>query len=270
MNNLITINNTTQLFYRDWGKGRPIVFLAGWGFNSDVWCNVMLALCQKGYRCIAFDRRGHGNSSDPGEGYDYDTLASDLNNVIETLQLEDAILVGSSMGCGEITRYLSRHDSGRVKGAVFVGTATPLIRKSEDNPNGWDDTILEQISNDIASSLPAWLEKNIDPFFSPSTPQSVKDWAVRIILHSSLQAHVACLATMTKADFCKELAAFKVPLLIVHGDKDVSHSLESSGQKTAELVPNSQLKVYEGAPNGLFLTHMEQLVDDIGTFAANV
>lgn len=267
MNNYITVNKTTQLFYRDWGKGKPILFMAGWGFNSDAWCNAMLALSEKGYRCIAFDRRGHGNSSDPGEGYDYDTLADDLKGVIETLQLEDVLMVGSSMGCGEITRYLSRHGSQRVKHAAFVGTATPLIRKSPDNPNGWDNAILEQISNDIASSLPVWLEKNIDPFFTSETPQSIKDWAVRVILHGSLQAHVTCLATMTEADFRKELANFEIPLLIVHGDKDMSHSLDSSGQKTAELVPNSQLKVYEGAPNGLFLTHTEQLVNDIDTFA---
>lgn len=270
MKNLLTVNEDTQLFYRDWGEGQPIVFLAGWGFNSDAWCNVMLPLSQKGYRCIAFDRRGHGNSSDPGDGYDYDTLANDLNGVIDALRLESVILVGSSMGCGEITRYLSRHGSQHVKGAVFVGTATPLIRKSTDNPDGWDDAILKQISSDIASSLPAWLEKNIDPFFTPETPQGVKDWAVSVILHGSLQAHVACLAAMTEADFRKELAALNIPLLIVHGDKDVSHPLESSGQKTAELVPKSELRIYEGAPNGLFLTHTERLAEDIDGFAARL
>ncbi len=265
MKNLLTINDT-ELFYRDWGKGQPIVFLAGWGFNSDAWCNSMLVLSKKGYRCIAFDRRGHGRSGDTGTGYDYDTLADDLNELIKALKLENIVFVGSSMGCGEITRYMSCHGSQNVKGAVFVGTATPLIRKSEDNPNGWDNAILKQISGDIASSLPAWLGKNIGPFFTPDTPQEVKDWAVRMILNGSLQAHIACLATMTEADFRDELAAFDKPLLIIHGDQDVSHSLETSGQKTAELVPKSQLKVYKGGPNGLYLTHAEALVEDILAF----
>jgi non-heme chloroperoxidase len=156
----------TLLFYKDWGKGRPVLFVHSWAVNSDLWQYQMIHLSQRGFRCVAYDQRGCGRSTDPGRGYDFDTLADDLATVVELLDLRDVTLVGHSLGCKEIVRYLSRHGSSRVARVVLVSPGAPLTMKSSENPNGVDDRALQQLHDAWTTDFPKWLAENARPFFT--------------------------------------------------------------------------------------------------------
>jgi len=262
----IVTRDGASLFYKDWGKGKPVVFVHGWALNSDMWQYQMIHLAGQGLRCVAYDSRGHGRSSDPGQGYDYDTLADDLAAVIERLNLREATLVGHSMGGGEIVRYLSRHGAKRIARAALVAPTTPFILKTEDNPDGVDKRVFEQLRATWGRDLPKWLADNARPFFSPETSPEMIQWGVRMGLQASLKALIDCNRAVTETDFRAEGPKITVPTLIIHGDKDVSAPLELTGRKTARLIPGSQLKVYEGAPHGLMFTHMNRFNRDLLAF----
>jgi non-heme chloroperoxidase len=168
------------LFCKDWGTGKPVVFVHSWGTNSELWQYQMLYLCGQGLRCIAYDQRGHGRSSQPGDGYEYDTLADDLALLLEHLDLREVTLVGHSMGCGEIARYLARHGSGRIARIVFIGTATPFPLKTADNPDGLDKALFANLWASWAKDFPKWLADNARPFFLPETSQEMLQWAIWI------------------------------------------------------------------------------------------
>jgi non-heme chloroperoxidase len=254
------------LFYKDWGSGKPVVFVHSWALNSDLWQYQMVHLCGEGMRCVAFDRRGHGRSSQPGHGYDYDTLAGDLALLLEHLDLRGVTLVGHSMGCGEIVRYLSRHGSSRVNRAVLVGTATPFALKTPDNPDGVDRATLDKVRDSWAKDFPRWLAENARPFFVAETSPEMMQWVTRMCLQSSWKALLDCFHALTETDFRAELAAITVPTLIIHGDADVSQPIEQRGRRTAQLIPGSQFKLYEGAPHGLMFTHTDRLNADLLAF----
>ncbi len=256
----------TALFYKDWGSGKPVVFVHSWAVSSDLWQYQMVHLCGKGMRCVAFDRRGHGRSSQPGHGYDYDTLADDLALLLEQLDLREVTLVGHSMGCGEIVRYLSRHGSSRVDRIVLVGTGTPFALKTPDNPEGIDRAVLDKIRDSWAKDLPRWLAENSRPFFASETSPEMIQWLIRMALQSSLKALLDCSNASTDADFRTELVAITVPTLIIHGDADVSQPIEQRGRRTAQLIPGSRFKLYEGAPHGLMFTHTDRLNADLLAF----
>jgi non-heme chloroperoxidase len=258
-----------SLFYKDWGSGRPIVFLGAWGLPSAMWDYQMVPLFQQGFRCVAYDRRGHGRSSHPGGGYDYDTLSDDLAAVLDALDLRDVILVGMSMAGGEMVRYLSRHGSKRVARLVFVATAaTPFVMRTPDNPDGLPAELFEGFrSKLLLRDYPKWLEDNRAPFFVPETSPQMQEWVRTLMLGNSLQALVACNRSQTSTDFRVELTKIALPTLVIHGDKDVSAALERTGKPTAAMIPGARLIVYEGAPHGLFLTHMERLNADLLAFA---
>jgi non-heme chloroperoxidase len=258
-----------DLFYRDWGTGKPVVFLSGWALSCDMWNYQMVPLSEQGLRCIAYDRRGHGRSSDPGRGYDYDTLADDLASVLETLDLRDVTLVGHSMASGELVRYLSRHGDGRVERLVFVApAATPFVLKTADNPDGIDASVLEYFRTQVLlRDFPQWMADNAPPFFVPETSPEMRHWLMSLMLRCSMKALIECNRAMSSTDFRAELPRIRVPTLVIHGDKDASAPLELSGRRTAQLIPGSRLEVYEGAPHGLFLTHMERLNADLLAFA---
>ncbi len=262
----IETNDRTTLFHKDWGTGRPVVFLHGWALNSDMWQYQMIHLANQGFRCIAYDRRGHGRSSDPGRGYDYDTLAGDLASVMERLDLRDAVLVGHSMGAGEVVRYLTRYGTKRVSRALLVAPSLPFILKTEDNPDGVDKSLLDTFRAQICRDFPKWLADNAPPFFLPETSPEMVQWAVRMALQASLKALVDANRTDTEADFRPEMRKIATPTLIIHGDRDHSAPLDFTGRRTAKLIPGSELKVYEGAPHGLFITHMERLNRDLLAF----
>ena len=256
-----------ELFIRDWGAGPPIVFVASWSLTSDSWAYQMAALSEAGLRCVAYDRRGHGRSADPGTGFDFDTLADDLAAVLDALDLTGAVLVGHSMGPGEIVRYLTRHGSGRVAGAVMLGTITPRLAGGAGNPDGPDPATFEAFRSDsLLRDFPRWLDENVGPFLTPETSPGMMDWIKAMSRQASLKALLDCHRAISAADFAGELSALTVPVLIVHGDRDVTCPL-ALAHRTAALVPDATLAVYEGAPHGLFLTHMDRFNRDLLDFA---
>lgn len=263
----IRTDDGVALFYRDWGLGKPVVFLSSWSLNSDSWAYQMLALAERGYRCIAYDRRGHGRSSDPGTGFDFDRLADDLATLLDTLDLNGVTLVGHSMSCGEIVRYLSRHGDRRVSRTVLVGTVTPTLSRTDDNPDGIDPAVFETFrSNCLLQDFPKWLEDNIRPFMAADSSPGMMAWVKSMALQASLKALLDCHRATTSTDFRRELQDITVPTLLIHGDLDVSSPLAITGMTTAELMANATLTVYEGAPHGLFLTHMDRFNRDLLTF----
>jgi non-heme chloroperoxidase len=257
-----------KLFYRDWGQGEPIVFLASWALPSDQWNYQMLALSEQGFRCVAFDRRGHGRSSDPGRGYDFDTLADDLAAVLDVLDLRGVTLVGHSMGPGEIVRYLTRHGGDRVARIALLGTITPLLHRTADNPYGIDASYFETFRRDeLMRDFPKWIEDTLPPFVTPQTTPQMRDWVRGMALQASGKALLDCNRAITTADFRDELAKITVPTLVIHGDQDVTCPIDLTARRTAELVPGAKLRVYEGAPHGLFVTHIDRLNQDLLDFA---
>jgi non-heme chloroperoxidase len=263
--NLVPAAGGAQLFCRDWGEGAPIVFLSGWGLPSDSWSYTMAPLAASGFRCIAFDRRGHGRSGDPGRGYDYDTLADDLAAVLDALDVKNGTLVAHSMSGGEAVRYLRKHGSARIGRLALVGTTLPFLTKSADNPDGVDPAIFEQLRNSWAQDFPRWLQANARPFFLPDTSDALMNWGMGLMQQTSLQAILECNRAMTQTDFRPELQKLTVPALVIHGDKDASAPLALTGARAARLLPNAQLKVYAG-PHGLPITHARQLAEDIRGF----
>jgi non-heme chloroperoxidase len=256
----------TALFYRDWGVGTPVLFVHSAGLNSEMWAYQMMPLTAQGFRCVAFDRRGHGRSSDPGRGYDFDTLADDLAAVIDALDLRNVTLVGHSMGCAEIARYLTRHGSGRIKRVALIAPTTPFLLKTENNPNGVDRVFFQQVRAQWLRDFPKWIAENTDPFFVPGTSSQIKQWGTQMMYATSMQAHIECNIALTETDFREELKRLRVPVLVLHGTKDVSAPLPLTGQPTAQLIPGAELKVYEGAPHGIFVTHLEQVNQDLLRF----
>ncbi len=258
----------THLFIRDWGTGQPIVFLAGWTLTSDMWAYQMAPLSEAGFRCVAFDRRGHGRSDDPGRGYDYDSLAEDLAVVLAALDLRGVTLVAHSMAGGEATRYLTRHGhEGRVKNVLFLAPTLPFLLQTPDNPMGVPGAAFEQLRQVFMSDFPKWIDDNTEPFVAPSTSQGMRSWIKGMMVSASMKAIVNCNRAMVSTDFRSELARLKVPCLVVHGDKDASAPLPLTGERTAALIPGARLVVYEGAPHGLFVTHMHRLNGEIAAFA---
>jgi non-heme chloroperoxidase len=262
----IQTGDRTSLFYKEWGTGRPVVFVHGWALNADMWQYQMLPLSARGLRCIAFDRRGHGRSTDPGSGYDFDTLSSDLASVIEQLNLRDVVLVGHSMGAAEIVRYLTRHTAARVSRIALISPSLPFSLKTADNPDGVEMNVLEQVRKQLATDFPKWLADNAPPFFAPDTSPEMIQWAIRMVLESSLRAIIECNRADVGTDFRAELPKITVPTLIVHGDHDHSAPLDFTGRRVAQLIPGSELKVYEGGTHGLFVPQMDRLNRDLFAF----
>jgi non-heme chloroperoxidase len=260
-----------DLFYRDWDQpgAEPVLFVGGWSLPSDAWNYQMLALHDQGLRVIAFDRRGHGRSSDPGRGYDVDTLAGDIAAVIDALDLHGVTLVGHSMGCNEIVRYLSRHGSARVRRVALLGTMTPVVKRLPDNPDGFDPALFDYFRNELlGKDFPQWLDDNTPPFLTPETSPAIAGWLRQLALGTSALALRECNRAVTEADFRAELPGITVPVLLIAGDLDVSAPLELTARRTAALLPDVRLKVYHGAPHGMFVTHMGRVNGDLIEFIA--
>lgn len=264
----IETGDGTLLFYQDWGAGKCILFIHGICLSSQIWQYTMLPLSDRDFRCIAYDRRGHGRSMQPGRGYDYDTLADDLACVINQLDLRAATLVGHSMGAKEVVRYLARHGSERVARIVLVAPSLPYLLKTSDNPKGVDRSLQEQIFAAWYKDYPQWLADNPRSFFMPETSDAQMRWAISLAMQASLRAVVACYHADTETDLRHEVAAIRLPTLIVQGDQDANCQIDFTGRRTSELIKGSQFKVYPGARHGLIVTHAEQLANDLTQFAA--
>jgi pimeloyl-ACP methyl ester carboxylesterase len=267
----IVTRDGASLFYRDWGTGKPVVFMSGWSLPSDMWNYQMVPLSEKGLRCISYDRRGHGRSSDPGRGYDYNTLADDLAAALETLDLRGVTLVSHSMGGGEVVRYITRHGTARIARVVLIAPVTlPYSTKTSDNPDGIDASAFEYFrSHLLLRDYPNWLAENSRAFVVKETSTEMVEWIKQMMLRTSMKAIVECQRTSSTTDFRAELPKINVPVLVIHGDKDASGAVERTGGKVAAMIPGAKLKIYEGAPHGLFVTHIDRLNADLLAFIGN-
>jgi len=264
----VTAKDGTKLFVQDWGSGRPVLFLSAWTFNSTIWGSQIAALNAGGFRCIAPDRRGHGRSDMPSMGYDLDTLADDVAAVIEQRDLRDVTLVGFSMGTTEAVNYLARHGSERVAKLVLVSPTTPLLVKTDDNPDAIPAEMIEADIANIARDFAQWIAVNEPPFFLPETPEITRVRIRQMMLGVPLPVVLACRRTIAFADLRAAAAGIDRPTLILHGDKDASAPLPLTGAKTATLIKNSKFVIYEGGPHALPLTYGERLLSDLNAFMA--
>lgn len=264
---VIRTNDGLQLFHKDWGNGKPILFVHAWSMSSDFWEYQMYPLSKQGFRCVAFDRRGNGRSDDNGTGYDCDTLADDLACVIAQLDLHDVTLVGHSLGASEVVRYLGRHGSGRVKRAVMVAGGTPPLMKSADNPQGVDKAFFDANRAAMIADRAQWLLDNAKPFFVASTSDGIIDWTMAMMMQSSMRAMIEMTHTVSETDLRPDLRSIDVPVLIVHGTADESIPL-TFGRRTLEYLTNGRMIEYQGAPHGLPVTHAGRLNKDIAAFIA--
>jgi non-heme chloroperoxidase len=265
---VIRARDGTVLAHRDWGEGRAIVFLSAWSFSADAWQYQMSPLSQQGFRCVTFDRRGHGRTADPGRGYDFDTLADDVDAVMEALDLRDVTLVGYSMGSGEAVRYLARHGRrGRVVRLLLLAPITPFLARTADNPEGIDPAVFEQNRANTLKDFPAALEAGFPTFMDAGASEPMKAWVKSIMLGQSLNALAACNKAFTTTDFRADCRAVAIPTLIIHGDADRSALPALTARRTAAIMPKAELRMYPGAPHGLVFTHTERLNADIAAFA---
>ena len=242
------------LFVRDWGAGPPVVLLAGWAMDSRIWGETMLLLNAAGLRTIAYDRRGHGRSSDWG-GHDYDALAGDLAAVLDALDLTGATLVAHSGAGGEAIRYLARHGSERVARLVLVGATGPRVE-------GLTADMLDALCARLAGDLAGWIDENLEPF-APGTPRRVNDWMAAMVLDCSRRAAVGFQRAIAEADLTGEAAALDLPMTIIHGDRDASAPIDSTARRYAEIVPGAELLVYPDVAHGVMVTHAPRLAGDI-------
>ena len=258
-----------DLYVKDWGSGRPIVLLHGWPLNADSWDDQALALAQAGNRVIAYDRRGFGRSGQPFGGYDYDTLADDLADVLEQTGAADATIVGFSMGGGEVARYFSRHGGKGVVKAGLVSSVAGYLLKDDSNPDGVDESVFDdQMKQPIREDRPHFLATFAQQFYgvglitSPVT-QEVLDQFVMLGLQAGLPGTLACVDSFGKTDFRPDLPAVSVPTLIVHGTGDKTVPIDPSARTAARLIPNARLEEYAGEPHGLNVTAKDRLTADL-------
>ena len=256
------------LHVSDWGQGKVIVFVHSWAFNSQMWDYQVAAFTRAGWRCVVYDRRGHGRSDLPGWGYDYNTLADDLAAIIDSIGVDKVVLVAHSMGGGEVIRYLSRHGASKVERVVLLAPTAPGIGKSATNPTGLDLQIFETLRSAWRKDFPQWIDENTDPFFTPTTSPAMKRWLAQMMSQTPLQVAITCNRNLVETDFRAELRTIRTPLLVMHGDQDKSAPIQLTGQVTAALVPGAQFEVVEGAPHGLFVTHCDQVNSSVLKFLA--
>ncbi|MGQ0717676.1 MAG: alpha/beta fold hydrolase [Pseudonocardiales bacterium] len=270
----VTTRDGTNLFYNDWGTGRPVVLLGTAMMNSRMWEFQAPYLVKHGLRCITYDRRGCGRSDWPWEGYGYDTLADDLVDLIEHLDLRRANLVGYAVGGGEAARYLARHGTERVAKLALVSSTTPFMMRTENSPDGVEVAAFDEMVSAMIKDRARWMASLVAPFFGgsdtdpadlPLSPELAR-WMVEIALDSSPRAALEIYRTLFTADQRDELSKITLPTLIIHGEADVGAPIELCGRRSAALIPNSRFVSYENAAHGLFATHADRLNRDLLSF----
>jgi non-heme chloroperoxidase len=268
----IATKDGTQIYFKDWGEGQPVVFSHGWPLSGDAWESQMLFLANNGYRCIAHDRRGHGRSSQPWNGNEMNTYADDLATLTEKLDLKNAVHIGHSTGGGEVARYLGRHGSRRVAKAVLVSAVPPLMVKTPANPGGLPIEVFDGIrAGSIANRAQLYKDIASGPFFGFNRPgaklsQGIVDTFWMQGMMGGHKNTFDCIKAFSETDFTEDLRKIDVPTLIVHGDDDQIVPIGASALASAKLVKNSTLKVYKGAPHGITDTHKDQLNADLLAF----
>lgn len=267
----ITTRDGTEIFYKDWGKGQPVVFSHGWPLNSSAWDGQMLFLEQHGFRVIALDRRGHGRSSQPSSGNDMDGYADDLAALIEKLDLREAILVGHSTGGGEIARYIGRHGTKRVAKAVLVAAVAPLMLKTPTNPEGLPIEVFDKLRSDLAKNFSQFYKDLAIPFYGANkpganVPQGTLDQFWLWSMQAGLKNAYESIKAFSETDFTEDLRKFDVPTLVMHGEDDQIVPVKDSARKSAKLIKGAKEIYYPGAPHGLTATLQDRVNNDLLAF----
>jgi non-heme chloroperoxidase len=270
MGTIIT-RDGTEIFYKDWGTGQPVVFSHGWPLNADAWDDQLMAVASHGFRAVAHDRRGHGRSSQPWTGNEMDTYADDLAAVVDALDLRDAILVGHSTGGGEVARYIGRYGTSRVAKAVLISAVPPLMLKTEANPDGLPIDAFDQIRAGVAADRSQYYKDLSAPFYGANRSNSTVSQGVRdafwlMCMQVGLKGAYDCIKAFSETDFTEDLKRFDVPTLILHGDDDQIVPIVAAAYQSSKLVKDATLKVYPGAPHGLPTTHKDEINTDLLNF----
>jgi len=268
----ITAKDGTEIYYKDWGAGQPIVFSHGWPLSADAWEDQMLYLASNGYRCIAHDRRGHGRSSQPWNGNDMDTYADDLAALMEKLDIKDAIHVGHSTGGGEVARYIGRHGTKRVAKAVLISAVPPIMLKSKNNPVGLSIDVFDGIRKNVQADRSQFFKDISAPFYGANRPDAKVSQGLRdsFWLQGMMGGHKAaydCIKQFSETDFTEDLKKMTIPTLVLHGDDDQIVPIAGSALLTIKLLPQGQLKIYKGAPHGMCSTRKDEISADLLAFA---
>jgi non-heme chloroperoxidase len=267
----ITIKDGTEIYYKDWGKGRPVIFSHGWPLSADAWDAQMVFLAERGFRVIAHDRRGHGRSSQPWDGNEMNTYADDLAALMETLDLNDATLVGHSTGGGEVARYIGRHGTRRLAKAVLISAVPPLMLKTDANPGGLPISVFDQLRAGVTADRSQCYKDLAMPFFGFNRPgakisQGIIDSFWLMGMQGSIKGAIDCIKAFSETDFTEDLKKFNVPTLILHGDDDQIVPIGASAMNSAKLVKNSKLKVYPGASHGVCAINPDKVNADLLAF----
>jgi non-heme chloroperoxidase len=268
----LTTMDGTEIFYKDWGEGQPIVFHHGWPLSADDWDNQMLFFLEKGYRVIAHDRRGHGRSTQTATGNEMDTYAADVAELVATLDLRNTIHVGHSTGGGEVARYVARHGKGRVAKAVLIGAVPPIMLRTPKNPGGLPLDVFDGFRAALAANRAQFfLDVPSGPFYGFNRPGAkvsqgvIRNWW-RQGMTGGAKAHYDCIKAFSETDFTEDLKVIDVPVLIMHGDDDQIVPIADSALLAIKLLKNGTLKVYEGLPHGMCTTHAERINPDLLAF----
>jgi non-heme chloroperoxidase len=269
---IITTKDGTQIYYKDWGSGQPVVFSHGWPLSSDAFEDQMFFLAAHGYRVIAHDRRGHGRSSQPWHGNDMDTYADDLAELVGKLDLKNAVHVGHSTGGGEVARYIGRHGTRRVAGVVLIGAVPPVMLKSATNPRGTPIEAFDQIRNAVLADRSQFWRDLSTPFYGFNRPGAKISEGVRESfwlqgMMAGMPASYFCVKAFSETDMTRDLEKIDAPTLILHGDDDQIVPIAASALLSAKLVKNAELKIYPGAPHGLCTTEKDKVNADLLAFA---
>jgi non-heme chloroperoxidase len=267
----VTTLDGTEIYYKDWGNGQPVVFSHGWPLSSDAWDDQMLFLAGHGFRCIAHDRRGHGRSSQPWDGNEMNIYADDLAALVKTLHLTDVIHVGHSTGGGEVARYIGRHGTSRVAKAVLISAIPPMLLKTDDNPAGVPIEAFDQLRAAILADRSQFFKDLSAPFYGANregatVSQGLRDSFWLQAMLAGMKPVYECLKAISETDFTADLKRFDVPTLIIHGDDDQIVPIGASARRSIELVSGARLLVYEGAPHGLPSTHKDRVNQDLLAF----
>jgi non-heme chloroperoxidase len=269
---IFTTRDGTEIYYKDWGSGQPVVFCHGWPLSSDSWESQMLHLATNGFRAIGHDRRGHGRSSQPSHGNEMDTYADDLAALLEKLDLQDVILIGFSTGGGEVARFIGRHGTKRLAKAALISAVPPLMLKTDANPEGLPMSVFDYIRAGVIADRSQFYQDVSAAFFNADRPNNKATKGMRDSfwlqgMQSGHKNQLECIKAFSETDFTEDLKAFDIPTLIVHGDDDQIVPIVAAAHKSSKLVRNATLKIYPGAPHGLTDTHKEQLNGDLLAFA---
>ncbi|MGR3572796.1 alpha/beta fold hydrolase [Brevirhabdus sp.] len=268
---IVRTEDGTELYVKDWGEGPAVVLIHGWPLNADSWEHQALGLAEGGCRVISYDRRGFGRSGQPFSGYDYDTMADDLAQVMDALGVKDATIAGFSMGGGEVARYMSRHGGRRVRKAALISSIAPFLMKSDDNPEGVPQEELKKIEQALRKDRAGFLHGFFDDFYGEGTPgggvsEAMRHWSWLMAMQGSPKATIDCAKAFGTTDLRPDMSEFGVPTLIVHGSADKTVPIDATGRAAAKAIRNSELKEYDGAPHGLIATHAERLTKDLLAF----